>query len=176
MPDLSLRGVARDGNRLVATFKNMYTETREELRSDHVVVEHGTLPADGLADQGLKAASRNHGEIDLEGHWPGVPRLVAAQPGRLVSGVPRRRRGGPAATSTRRSSTACGCARTSDAGVCRSGWARRSETQELRDLGNDLRVHLGTVGPFRVVANWVVVFGDPAPALPPGLHIPKKVK
>ena len=32
----------------MATFKNMYTEAREELRADHVVVEHGTLPADEL--------------------------------------------------------------------------------------------------------------------------------
>ena len=48
VPDLALRGVRRDGNRLVATFKNMYTEAREELRADHVVVEHGTLPADEL--------------------------------------------------------------------------------------------------------------------------------
>jgi 2,4-dienoyl-CoA reductase-like NADH-dependent reductase (Old Yellow Enzyme family) len=79
VPDLSLRGVARDGNRLVATFKNMYTETREELRADHIVVEHGTLPADELY-QGLKAASRNHGEIDQAALLAGRPQAVAHNP------------------------------------------------------------------------------------------------
>ncbi len=72
VPDLSLRGVARGGNRLVATFKNMYTEARENLGADHVVVEHGTLPADELY-QGLKAGSRNHGEIDQAALLTGRP-------------------------------------------------------------------------------------------------------
>ena len=80
VPDLSLRGVARDGNRLVATFKNMYTEAREEQRADHIVVEHGTLPADELY-LGLKAASRNHGEIDQAALLAGRPQAAVAQPG-----------------------------------------------------------------------------------------------
>ena len=50
----------------------MYTEAREELRADHVVVEHGTLPADELY-HGLKAGSRNHGEIDQAALLTGRP-------------------------------------------------------------------------------------------------------
>ena len=45
-PDLELRTVRREGNRLVATFWNEYAEDRSERAVDHVVVEHGTLPAD----------------------------------------------------------------------------------------------------------------------------------
>jgi len=79
VPDLALKGVRRDGNRVVATFKNMYTERREELAADHVVVEHGTLPADELY-LGLKAGSRNYGEIDLDALLEGRPQAIAANP------------------------------------------------------------------------------------------------
>jgi NADPH-dependent 2,4-dienoyl-CoA reductase/sulfur reductase-like enzyme len=79
VPDLALKGVRRDGNRVVATFKNMYTERREELAADHVVVEHGTLPADELY-VGLKAGSRNYGEIDLDALLEGRPQAIAANP------------------------------------------------------------------------------------------------
>ena len=79
VPDLGLRGVRRDGNRLVATFKNMYTEQLEERRCDHVVVEHGTIAAAEIYF-GLKAASRNHGEIDLEALLAGRPQALATNP------------------------------------------------------------------------------------------------
>ena len=79
VPDLALRGVRRDGNRLVATFKNMYTEQTEERRADHVVVEHGTVVADELY-LGLKAASRNHGEIDQEALLAGRPQDLVHNP------------------------------------------------------------------------------------------------
>jgi 2,4-dienoyl-CoA reductase-like NADH-dependent reductase (Old Yellow Enzyme family) len=79
VPDLGLRGVRRDGNRLVATFRNMYTEERHERRADHVVVEHGTLPADELYF-GLKEASRNHGEVDLEALLHGRPQGIVHNP------------------------------------------------------------------------------------------------
>jgi NADPH-dependent 2,4-dienoyl-CoA reductase/sulfur reductase-like enzyme len=80
VPDLSLRGVRRDGNRVVATFKNMYTEERHERRADHVVVEHGTLPADELYF-GLKKTSRNHGEVDLDALLHGRPQAIVHNPG-----------------------------------------------------------------------------------------------
>ena len=48
---------------------------REELRADHIVVEHGTLPADELY-HGLKAGSRNHGEIDLDALLTGRPQAT----------------------------------------------------------------------------------------------------
>ena len=79
VPDLALRGVRREGNRLVATFRNMYTEQFVERQADHVVVEHGTLPADELYHD-LKAASRNHGEIDQEALLAGRPQGLSANP------------------------------------------------------------------------------------------------
>ena len=79
VPDLALRAVRREGNRVVATLKNMYTEQREEHAADHIVVEHGTLPADELY-QGLKAGSRNQGEIDQDALLAGRPQALAANP------------------------------------------------------------------------------------------------
>ncbi|MFO1075790.1 MAG: NADH:flavin oxidoreductase [Geminicoccaceae bacterium] len=79
VPDLALRGVRREGNRLVATFKNLYTERQEELAAAHIVVEHGTLPAAELY-HGLKERSRNHGEIDLEALLAGRPQALLANP------------------------------------------------------------------------------------------------
>ncbi|MFO1047503.1 MAG: FAD-dependent oxidoreductase [Geminicoccaceae bacterium] len=79
VPDLALRGVRREGNRVVATLRNMYTEQREEHAADHIVVEHGTLPADELY-QGLKTGSRNHGEIDQDALLEGRPQALAANP------------------------------------------------------------------------------------------------
>jgi 2,4-dienoyl-CoA reductase-like NADH-dependent reductase (Old Yellow Enzyme family) len=79
VPDLSLRGVRREGNRLVATFRNMYTERMEEREAGHVVVEHGTLPAAELY-HGLKHASRNLGEVDLDALLAGRPQDLVHNP------------------------------------------------------------------------------------------------
>jgi 2,4-dienoyl-CoA reductase-like NADH-dependent reductase (Old Yellow Enzyme family) len=79
IPDLALKGVRREGNRLVATLKNMYTEAREDHVADHIVVEHGTLPADELY-HGLKAGSRNRGEVDLDALIEGRPQAIDANP------------------------------------------------------------------------------------------------
>jgi 2,4-dienoyl-CoA reductase-like NADH-dependent reductase (Old Yellow Enzyme family) len=79
VPDLALKGVRREGNRLVATLKNMYTEGREEHAADHIVVEHGTLPTDELY-LGLRAGSRNLGEVDLDALVEGRPQDVDANP------------------------------------------------------------------------------------------------
>lgn len=65
-PDLELTSVRRAGNRLLATFWNEYAESEVEIEADHVVVEHGTLPADELY-HALKAGSTNGGEIDIDG-------------------------------------------------------------------------------------------------------------
>ncbi len=67
-----LRGVRRDGNRLVATLASDYADGWTEERSvDQVVVEHGTLPADDLYTA-LKPLSRNRGAVDY--------RALIAQP------------------------------------------------------------------------------------------------
>ena len=79
VPDLALKGVRREGNGVVATLKNMYTEQREERAADHIVVEHGTLPADELY-HGLKPGSRNHGEVDLDALMEGRPQALTANP------------------------------------------------------------------------------------------------
>ena len=79
VPDLALRGVRRDGNRLVATFKNLYTERLEERGAAHVVVEHGTLPAAEVYLE-LKDASRNHGQTDQEALLAGRPQALAPNP------------------------------------------------------------------------------------------------
>jgi 2,4-dienoyl-CoA reductase-like NADH-dependent reductase (Old Yellow Enzyme family) len=64
-PDLELRRVRREGNRLIATFWNEFIHAEIEKPADQIVVEHGTLPADELY-LGLKAASTNDGELDLD--------------------------------------------------------------------------------------------------------------
>ena len=79
VPNLALRGVRREGNRLVATFRNLYTEQYLERQADHVVVEHGTLPADEVYRE-LKVASRNHGEIDQDALLAGRPQDLSANP------------------------------------------------------------------------------------------------
>ena len=79
VPDLALRGVRREGNRLVATFRNLYTEQYLERQTEHVVVEHGTLPADEVYRE-LKVASRNHGEIDQDALLAGRPQDLSANP------------------------------------------------------------------------------------------------
>lgn len=76
-PDLELRAVRREGNRLVASFWNEYSEEPVERVCDHVVVEHGTLPADEVY-LALKDGSRNGGEIDLD-------RLIAGEPQEVVT-------------------------------------------------------------------------------------------
>jgi 2,4-dienoyl-CoA reductase-like NADH-dependent reductase (Old Yellow Enzyme family) len=62
-PNLSLIGIARENNRLVAALRNTMTGVVEERLADHVVVEFGTLPRSGLFDE-LKPLSANHGQID----------------------------------------------------------------------------------------------------------------
>jgi len=74
--NLRLETVARDGNRLVATFLDEYGRRRIEKRADQIVVEHGTLPLDELYFA-LKPGSSNLGEIDQAA-------LIANRPQALV--------------------------------------------------------------------------------------------
>jgi NADPH-dependent 2,4-dienoyl-CoA reductase/sulfur reductase-like enzyme len=78
-PDLELRSVRREGNRLVASFWNEYSEETVERTVDHVVVEHGTLPVDEVY-LALQARSRNGGEVDVEGLVQGEPREIVSNP------------------------------------------------------------------------------------------------
>lgn len=63
-PNMELREVTREGNRLVAVLRNTMTDTEEERLVDHVIVECGTLPRDALYME-LKEGSTNHGQTDL---------------------------------------------------------------------------------------------------------------
>ena len=56
--------VERRDNRIVATFRNLATESLIERSADQIVVEHGTRPADELYRE-LRSASANDGVTDL---------------------------------------------------------------------------------------------------------------
>ena len=70
-PDQNLVAVRRDGNRLVATLRNEYSEEESERRVDQVVVDHGTLPNDELY-LALRAGAR----LDAPGGARGLPSAV----------------------------------------------------------------------------------------------------
>jgi hypothetical protein len=59
-------------NRLTAVFSNEYTGAELRLEADQVIVEHGTLPADGVF-QALRPGSANDGVTDIEALIAGRP-------------------------------------------------------------------------------------------------------
>ena len=63
--DHQLEKVERRGNRLVATFRNLMTETTIERSADQIVTEQGTIPADDLFHE-LRARSANDGVTDID--------------------------------------------------------------------------------------------------------------
>jgi 2,4-dienoyl-CoA reductase-like NADH-dependent reductase (Old Yellow Enzyme family) len=71
-----LKGIRRDGNKLVATLSNDYDKSEIERRTDQVIAEHGTLPAAEVYFA-LKDQSSNRGEVDLDA-------LIANRPQALV--------------------------------------------------------------------------------------------
>jgi hypothetical protein len=77
--NLRLQSLARDGNQIVARFKNDYDKSTAERRVDQVIACHGSLPADGLYFD-LKAQSRNRGEIDYEALINLRPQAIAVHP------------------------------------------------------------------------------------------------
>jgi len=62
-PDHRIASVVRDGNRLAVRFTNEFDGPDITRIVDHLVVEHGTLPLDELADD-LRADAANGGVID----------------------------------------------------------------------------------------------------------------
>ena len=87
-----LKGIRRDGNKLVAVLGNDYDKSETERRVDQVIAEHGTLPAAevyfALKDQSSQSRRARHRRPDRQpAAGPG------AQPRRPVPAVPRRRRG-----------------------------------------------------------------------------------
>ena len=75
-----LVSVRREGNSLVAVLGSDYGTAQEERRVDHVVVEHGTLPADELYEA-LKPGSSNGGEVDHGALLGGQAQRVVSNPG-----------------------------------------------------------------------------------------------
>lgn len=71
-PDLTLRAVTRQDNRLCLSFENSYSGEAVEMSCDTLIYEHGTLPVDGLYLD-LADLSRNRGLPDLAA-------LTSAQP------------------------------------------------------------------------------------------------
>ena len=71
-----LKGIRRDGNKLVAVLTNDYDKSETERRTDQVIAEHGTLPAAEVYFA-LKEQSSNRGELDLDA-------LIANRPQTLV--------------------------------------------------------------------------------------------
>jgi NADPH-dependent 2,4-dienoyl-CoA reductase/sulfur reductase-like enzyme len=74
--NLRLESLARDGNRVVARFRDDYGGGLVEKRAAQVVVEHGTLPLDEIY-LALKPASRNLGAVDQQA-------LIACRPQQLA--------------------------------------------------------------------------------------------
>ncbi len=64
-PDTRLLSVRRSGNGLTAVLRNEYSGETAERVVDQVVVEHGTLPADGLFRE-LAPGSLNRGALDYD--------------------------------------------------------------------------------------------------------------
>jgi 2,4-dienoyl-CoA reductase-like NADH-dependent reductase (Old Yellow Enzyme family) len=71
-----LKGIRRDGNKLVAVLTNDYDKSETERRTDQVIAEHGTLPAAEVYFA-LKEQSANRGEVDIDA-------LIANRPQGLV--------------------------------------------------------------------------------------------
>ena len=79
--DVRLQRVARQGNSLVATFRNELTGAESHIEALQVLIEHGTLPMDELY-QDLRSHSSNDGVTDIHfmmGH--GRTALVARASG-----------------------------------------------------------------------------------------------
>jgi 2,4-dienoyl-CoA reductase-like NADH-dependent reductase (Old Yellow Enzyme family)/thioredoxin reductase len=63
--DHQLERVARDGNRIKAAFRNLASGQIVERTADQIIVEHGTVPLDGLYQE-LRARSSNDGVTDID--------------------------------------------------------------------------------------------------------------
>lgn len=78
-PDSRLSSIERAGNKLKATFTNEFGGPGIERVVDHVVIEHGTLPSDGLFHS-CRARSRNDGVTDIDALLAGRPQDMNVNP------------------------------------------------------------------------------------------------
>jgi 2,4-dienoyl-CoA reductase-like NADH-dependent reductase (Old Yellow Enzyme family)/thioredoxin reductase len=77
--DHVLESVAREGDKLRATFTNSYTGQPTTRLVDDVVVEQGTLPISEVYDE-LRERSVNRGELDLLAFAAGQPQTLRTNP------------------------------------------------------------------------------------------------
>ena len=78
--DHRLESIAKTGNRLTAIFINETTGAVIERTADQIVVEHGTVPMDGLYHD-LRARAANNGVTDLGALLANEPQPLTATPG-----------------------------------------------------------------------------------------------
>ena len=78
--DTRLQRIAADGNRLVVTLRNGYSDAQETRTVDQVVVEHGTAPADELFHE-LRGRSLNNGVTDIEALAANRPQAMSGADG-----------------------------------------------------------------------------------------------
>ncbi|PWR18061.1 NADH:flavin oxidoreductase [Zavarzinia compransoris] len=79
-PNLELVEIYPEGNRKVAVLRNTMTGEEEERLVDHIIVERGTLPVDGLYFD-LKPRAVNRGQTDQHALVAGKPQPQAEAPG-----------------------------------------------------------------------------------------------
>ena len=77
-PDYRLQTVTREGNKLKARFTNEFGGPDIERVVDHIVIEHGTLPLDGLYHE-LRSQASNRGVTDYEALLDGRPQQGAGE-------------------------------------------------------------------------------------------------
>lgn len=78
-PDSRLKRIERVGNKKKAVFSNEYGGPDIERVVDHIVVEHGTLPADEVY-QDCRGLSRNDGVTDVDALLAGRPQDLTLNP------------------------------------------------------------------------------------------------
>lgn len=78
-PDSRIKSVERAGNKLKVSFTNEYGGPDTERIVDHLVVEHGTLPADEVFEE-IRGGSKNDGVTDQEALINGTPQTMNLNP------------------------------------------------------------------------------------------------
>jgi len=71
-PNYWLDAVTREGDKLIATLRNEYTEELEEREVDQVVIENGITPNDSIYWE-LKERSVNEGRTDIHTLYAAKP-------------------------------------------------------------------------------------------------------
>ena len=77
-PNLRLKSLAPDGNGIAAEFSSDYGDHPYHIKADHVVIEHGSLPNDGLYHD-LVPNSHNEGITDIAALIAGEEQNFPAQ-------------------------------------------------------------------------------------------------